>query len=84
MTLFRIDLNWRNAQRFALLALGRVWTLLESRKNPKPEKCLKMPQNPQRPVHAMLGGNTIYHNLILLGISGMVHNQFDTLTFETG
>ena len=29
-----------NAQRFALLALGRAWTLLGSRKNSKPEKCL--------------------------------------------
>jgi hypothetical protein len=28
------------AQRFALLALGQVWTLLGSRKNSKPEKCL--------------------------------------------
>ncbi len=43
------------AQRFALLALGRAWILFGSRKNSKPEKCLKMPQNPQRPVHALLG-----------------------------
>jgi len=42
------------AQRFALLALGRAWTLLGSRKNSKPEKCLKMPQNPTRQVHALL------------------------------
>ena len=28
------------AQRFALLALGRTWTLFGSRKNSKPEKCL--------------------------------------------
>ena len=42
------------AQRFALLALGRAWILFESRKNPKPEKCSKMLQNPQRPVHALL------------------------------
>jgi hypothetical protein len=44
----------RAAQRFALLALGRAWTLLGSSINSKPEKCLKMPQNPQRPVHAGL------------------------------
>jgi hypothetical protein len=43
------------AQRFALLALGRAWILFGSRKNSKPEKCSKMPQNPQRPVHALLG-----------------------------
>jgi len=43
------------AERFALLALGRAWTLLGSRKNSKPEKCSKMPQNPQRQVHALLG-----------------------------
>jgi hypothetical protein len=42
--------------RFALLALGRAWTLLGSRKNSKSEKCLKIAQNPQRPVHAVLGG----------------------------
>ncbi|HEV2876539.1 MAG TPA: hypothetical protein VGW09_04620 [Nitrososphaeraceae archaeon] len=44
------------AQRLALLALGRAWIMLESRKNSKRGKCLKMPQNPQRPVHALLGG----------------------------
>jgi len=44
------------AQRFALLALGRAWILFGSRKNSKPENCSKMPQNPQRPVHALLGG----------------------------
>jgi hypothetical protein len=43
------------SQRLALLALGQAWTLLGSRKNSKPEKCLKKPQNPQRPVHAVLG-----------------------------
>jgi hypothetical protein len=43
------------AERFALLALGRAGNLLGSRKNSKLEKCLKMAQNPQRPVHAVLG-----------------------------
>ena len=43
------------AQRFALPACGRAWTMLGSRKNSKPEKCLKMPQNPTRQVHAVLG-----------------------------
>jgi hypothetical protein len=28
------------AQRFALVACGRAWTMFESRKSPKPEKCL--------------------------------------------
>jgi len=39
------------------VALGRVWKLFESRKNPKPRfaKCSKMRQNPQRLVHAVLG-----------------------------
>src|SRR5258705_13775983 len=40
------------AQRLALLAGGRAWTLLGSRENSKPEKYLKMPQNPQ---HTLLG-----------------------------
>jgi hypothetical protein len=30
--------------------------MLGSRKNSKPEKCLKMPQNPTRQVHALLAG----------------------------
>jgi hypothetical protein len=38
------------------MALGRAWTMLGSRKNSKPEKCSKMPQNPTRQVHALLGG----------------------------
>jgi hypothetical protein len=38
------------AQRFALPALGRAWILFGRR------KCLKMPQNPTRPLHALLGG----------------------------
>ena len=29
--------------------------MLESRKNPKPEKCLSKPQNPTNPLHAVLG-----------------------------
>jgi len=44
------------AQRFALLAGGRAWTMLGSRENSKPEKCLKMATNPTCPVHALLGG----------------------------
>jgi hypothetical protein len=44
-----------NAQRFALPACGRAWTMFGSRKNSKREKCLKMPQNPTRQVHALLG-----------------------------
>lgn len=41
-------------ERFALPACGRAWILLGSRKNSKREKCLKMPQNPTRQVHALL------------------------------
>jgi hypothetical protein len=50
-----LDGSLGGAQRFALLALGRAWILFRSRKNSKPEKCLKMATNPQRPVHALLG-----------------------------
>lgn len=42
------------SQRFALPACGWAWILFGSRKSPKPEKCLKMPQNPTRQVHAVL------------------------------
>jgi len=48
-----------DAQRFALPACGRAWTMLGSRKNPKPEKCSKMPQNPQRQVHPEQGRTPI-------------------------
>jgi hypothetical protein len=44
------------AQRFALAAGGRVWIRLGSRKNPKPEKCLKTAQNPTSRLHALLAG----------------------------
>ena len=44
-----------DAQRFALPASGRAGTLLRSRKNSKPENCLKMRQNPTCLVHALLG-----------------------------
>jgi malate synthase len=43
------------AERFALPACGRAWILFGSRKNSKRGKCLKMPQNPTRQVHALLG-----------------------------
>jgi hypothetical protein len=31
----------------------------ESRKNPKPEKCLKMRQNPANQLNALLGGKNL-------------------------
>jgi len=43
-----------NGLRSRSMALGWAWILFGSRKNLKPEKCLKMRQNPQRPVHALL------------------------------
>ena len=33
--------------------------LFGSRKSSKPEKCSKMPQNPQRPVHTLLGSTKL-------------------------
>jgi hypothetical protein len=45
------------AQRFALAAGGQDEIRFESRKNPKPEKCLKMRQNPTSRLHALLGGS---------------------------
>ena len=47
-----------NAAEVKEIANARVKTDKEelgSRENPKPEKCLKMPQNPTRQVHAVLG-----------------------------
>jgi hypothetical protein len=37
----------------------------ESRINPKPEKCLKTPQKPRRPMQALLGGLLVYIDLII-------------------
>jgi hypothetical protein len=42
------------SQRFALAAGGRDEIRFESRKSPKPEKCLKMRQNPTSRLHALL------------------------------
>jgi hypothetical protein len=36
-----------------------------SRKNPKPEKCLKMRQTPHRPLHALLGAVELEDSLAL-------------------
>ena len=51
------------AQRFALPACGRAGILFGSRKNSKREKCSKMPQNPTRQVHAVLGNLPADQNL---------------------
>jgi len=37
------------------VVVGRAGIMPESRKNPKPEKCLKMATNPHHPLHALLG-----------------------------
>jgi len=43
------------AQRLALLAGGRAWTLPGSSINSKLENCLEIAQTPTCPVHAVLG-----------------------------
>ena len=43
-----------NGLRYALSGHRWAWILFGSRENSKPEKCLKTPQNPQCPVHAVL------------------------------
>ena len=43
-----IVILFRQFHRFALLVLGRAWTLFESRKNSKPEKCSKTPHAAKR------------------------------------
>jgi|CXWL01.1.fsa_nt_gi hypothetical protein len=48
------------AERFALPASGRAGKMPESRKNSKPEKCLKNAQNPTCRVHALLGAFEFY------------------------
>ncbi len=40
-------MEWCAAERFALAAGGRAWTL---------QNCLKMATNPTRPLYAVLGG----------------------------
>jgi hypothetical protein len=51
-----IAISIRSLQSFAIQTLDRrSKLLLGSRKNSKPEKYSKMPQNPTRQVHALLG-----------------------------
>jgi hypothetical protein len=50
-----MDYFSKNAQRLALAAGGQDEIRFESRKSPKPEKCLKMRQNPTSRLHALLG-----------------------------
>src|SRR5215216_3325209 len=75
-----------NAQRCALLALGRAWTLLESRENSKQGKYLKMLQSPSRPVHAVLGGLWVfaYDDLVykgnLIGSDGILPSSIGLIS----
>ena len=48
------------------LRVGGVWILFGSRKMLRLEKCLKMPQNPTRQVHALLGSFDLKERWILL------------------
>jgi hypothetical protein len=44
--------------------VGGAWILLESRKNLKPENCLKIAQTPTRPLHALLGSRILRDPLL--------------------
>jgi hypothetical protein len=45
------------------VVVGRAWILFGSRKNSKPEKYLKMRQNPHHPLHALLGADELEDSL---------------------
>ena len=53
------------------VALGRAWTLLESRKNSKPriremldaKRAARAKRSPQRSVHALFGGVIMLHEI---------------------
>jgi hypothetical protein len=45
----------KRANGLRYLRVGGRGFALGAGKNPKPEKCSKMPQNPTRQVHALLG-----------------------------
>src|SRR5450759_5694481 len=49
--------------KLSVAAAGRAWTLFGSRKNPKPEKRLKMATNPTCPVHALLAADELEDSL---------------------
>jgi hypothetical protein len=51
-------------QRFALAAGGRDEIRFESRKNSKPEKCLKVGTNPTSRLHALLARFLVCATLI--------------------
>ena len=75
--------NSQAAQRFALLALGRAWTLLGSRKNSKPEKCStrSVPQNPQRPVHPIkMAGHHFSRRDTICVLRTLCWHAFDFMT----
>ncbi len=47
-------------------ALLYAWTRFRSRKNSMPEKCLELPQNPQRPVHhIMVAGHHFFERSLI-------------------
>jgi hypothetical protein len=78
MLIFETIQLQEHANGLCYWALGRVWTLLGSRKNSKLEKCLKTAQNPQRPVHALLSAANLRN--ILYGfsahcITGVTHSS---------
>jgi hypothetical protein len=55
---------------------GRAWIRLGSRKNPKPEKCLKTAQNPTSRLHALLGAFWLKRNLVPRRITFILNNGF--------
>jgi hypothetical protein len=55
-----------------------------SRKNSKREKCLKMPQNPTRQVHALLGNRFIIRLAISYMALTQLHAMSTDFSMETG
>ena len=72
----------RSTQRFALLALGRAWTLLGSRKNSKRGKCSKMPQNPTRQVHALLARYFFARYYFIISLLTCLYNLVYKIIFR--
>jgi hypothetical protein len=47
------------------VVVGWAEKMPESRKNPKPDKCLSKPQNPHHPLHALLGAVELENSLAI-------------------
>jgi len=64
------------------MALRRAWTLLESRKNSKPEQYLKTAQTTQRPAHALLGAFYLTTTYNLKAVESLIYPKANLSSYS--